>query len=675
MPEIREDVLVSVKVDGAGAEQTLDNLSGGAASAAKGFLSMTKGALAFIATPIGAVMGALGLAIGALTAYFKSSEQAQNQLIKITSTFSAVLEQLMNFAEAAGEAIFNAFSNPKQAIKDIGQFLQDQLVNRFVGLLELIPNLGKAVVLLFKGQFSEAGKVAADAALKVGTGVENATDKIIKMAGAVKEAVDAGIKNGIRLADFQADIDKNQRFLDELRATNELKIGELRERALTEEGSKRKQTIGEAIKLIQNLANAEVIQAKQRLRFAELELKNNGNDKEALDKVSKATADLTRAEASRYTEAFKLRKQFEKLEEQELKAREKLIDQEFSDLEKRTEKNQEYYDKVAENITKHDEAEKKKSDLTALRATQTHLAQTAAQRNTNNTLAQLRKEDEADAKKHFESIIKFISDAIALITPYVKGVFDLIKGHYTLDENALAVSLANKKTLLNEQYAADLAALDQKLTDGIISQEEYDAALLTLNEKQKADLKAAEIEQAKAMNEIKRKQFEADKKSQIAEALINAAQAILKGFAQLGPIGGAIAAIATGILTAFQINQIKDQQFVPATFYDGGDTGRGNPRSISNAIGWRPYTYHKEEYVVPHQVYHSREGMYHVNALEAMRTGKRSFAVGGSTGGVSMEMFQAMVDKINNIQTILVLEDFERVSGRKAEVVEKSELT
>jgi len=339
MPEIREDVLVSVKVDGAGAEQTLDSLSGGAASAAKGFLSMAKGALAFIATPIGAVIGALGLAIGALTAYFKSSEQAQNQLIKITSVFSAVLEQLMNFAEAAGEAIFNAFTNPKQALKDIGQFLQNQIVNRFVGMLELIPALGSAVVLLFKGKFADAGKVAADAALKVGIGVENATDKIIKMAGAVKQAVDEGIKNGIRLADFQADIDKNQRFLDELRATNELKIGELRDRALTEEGTKRKQTISEAIKLIQNLADAETIQAKQRLRFAELELKNNGNDKAALDKVSKATADLAKAEASRYTEAFKLRKQFEKLEEQELKAKEKLIDQEVSDLEKRKEKN------------------------------------------------------------------------------------------------------------------------------------------------------------------------------------------------------------------------------------------------------------------------------------------------------------------------------------------------
>ena len=36
--------------------------------------------------------------------------------------------------------------------------IKENIINRFEGLLELIPQLGKAINALFKGNFSEAGK-------------------------------------------------------------------------------------------------------------------------------------------------------------------------------------------------------------------------------------------------------------------------------------------------------------------------------------------------------------------------------------------------------------------------------------------------------------------------------------------------------------------------------------
>jgi zinc transporter ZupT len=60
---------------------------------------MVKGALAFIATPIGAVIAALGLAIGALTAYFKGSEEGQDNLTRVMNIGKVVFNGFMVVVE------------------------------------------------------------------------------------------------------------------------------------------------------------------------------------------------------------------------------------------------------------------------------------------------------------------------------------------------------------------------------------------------------------------------------------------------------------------------------------------------------------------------------------------------------------------------------------------------
>lgn len=314
----------------------LDSLTGGAASAAQGIMGMVKSSLAFIATPIGAVIGALGVAIAAVTSYFKSSEEAENKLTKITAVFSAVIEQLMNFLEELGEIIVGVFENPQQALKDLGTFLQDQLVNRFVGLLELIPNLGKAVGLLFRGEFAKAGELAANSVLKVTTGVENVVGKVRNFVTEIKAAVDEGIKNGSLLADIQAKIDKEERALIVARAKTALEVGKLRERALKEEGDVKRATIQEAILLEKQLSDAEVAHAALKKQQAEVELKNNGDDKEAKLKVAEATAAIITAEAARYDATLRFNKQIEALDNEEAARKAKILaDQTKAEDEKR----------------------------------------------------------------------------------------------------------------------------------------------------------------------------------------------------------------------------------------------------------------------------------------------------------------------------------------------------
>lgn len=64
-------------------------------------------------------------------------------------------------------------------------------------------------------------------------------------------------------------------------------------------------------------------------------------------------------------------------------------------------------------------------------------------------------------------------------------------------------------------------------------------------------------------------------------------------------------------------------------FYDGGFTTKGNPREQATNLGRKAYTYHKSEYVAPHDVLQDPAGAYLVSQLEGIRLRKRGYADGG----------------------------------------------
>jgi hypothetical protein len=295
--------------------EALDKLVPGLGATVTGIQNATKAALVFMATPLGLVLAALGAALFALTSYFKGSEEGQNNLNKVVAVGSAIFEQFMNVVEAVGKAIFDAISNPKQALIDFGNLLQENIINRLEGMLEFIPQIGKAIGLLFKGEFSEAGKVAFDAVAKVTTGVENATDKIAGFIEETGKLVEQGIIFGQKLAAVQAKIDLDERKLIVDRNKTALEVAKLRAEALEVEGAERKRILLEAIALEESLAARETALAKTRLAQAILIRDANGDDKEALDNVAKARAAVFAAEATAFENTLRFRKQIAALDE------------------------------------------------------------------------------------------------------------------------------------------------------------------------------------------------------------------------------------------------------------------------------------------------------------------------------------------------------------------------
>jgi hypothetical protein len=280
------------------------------------------------------------------------------------------------------------FNDPVKSIKEFGELVKQNLINRFNGLLELIPQLGKALSLLFKGEFAEAGKVAVNAFGKVALGVEDTvglvekgvkvvSDAVVKIGKATKKAFDnkdalaAAENNLARLSIlFQGIVEKydlmaeKQRQLrdDETKTIEErIKANEELSKVLDEGQKKERENIEARIGIIQMQNNLlgktkertnEILSLQQELTG--IDAKYAGLKSEQLTNINsleKEKIELKRAEMEGTLEANKIiadseaelaaegMDQFEKKMaaiKQEFEARRKLLDDEISQLKEGT---------------------------------------------------------------------------------------------------------------------------------------------------------------------------------------------------------------------------------------------------------------------------------------------------------------------------------------------------
>ena len=307
-----DDVNKEVKETSKSTQQmggTLDKVTGGAVSkfgAFKGALtSVTTGfkslKVAIIATGIGALL----IAVTALGQAFTRSEEGQNKFAKILGVIGSITGNLLDLLADLGESIISVFENPQQAIKDFANLIKENITNRFDGLLNLIPQIGKAINLLFKGEFSEAGKVAADAVGKVVLGVDSITDSIDGAIESVKEfgeEVAADATAAAKIADQRANAEKAARKLIVERAQAEQDIARLREKAVNKEkftAQERIEFLEEAGKISEDLAAKETAVAKLRLEAKLTENSLTKSNKEDLNEAAQLEASVIQLETQR----------------------------------------------------------------------------------------------------------------------------------------------------------------------------------------------------------------------------------------------------------------------------------------------------------------------------------------------------------------------------------------
>lgn len=270
---------------------------GGVVSGVKGMGAAFK---ILLANPVALFLTIIVTALTALFKAFTSTKEGGEKMAQMMAALGAVMDVVRDVAVTLTKQLIKLFSDPVQALKDLGKFLQDQITNRVEGLLELLPALGKAIKLAFSGNFKEAGKVAVDAVSKVTLGVENLTDKVGEGIGAIKKLAQEAVSEAQKAASLKKElqaIDDAQRDLNNRRAEQNKLIAEAKLKINDETLSieQRLAALEDVRKTEVALAEAEAALAQRRFNAIKAQNALSDSSKEALDAEAAAYQQLQAA--------------------------------------------------------------------------------------------------------------------------------------------------------------------------------------------------------------------------------------------------------------------------------------------------------------------------------------------------------------------------------------------
>ena len=255
----------STAIDGIGAK--LGAIKGPVGTAIQSVQGFGKALLVLAANPIVLTITAIVGAVTALYKAFASTKEGGEKVSQVMAGFGAIMDVLRDVLDKVREKLISVFSDPQKAISDFADLIKTNITNRFEGLLELIHQLGKAISLLFSGEFSKAGKVATNAVAKVALGVEDVTGKLGNMADGIKDV----INEASREAQMAANIEKRLQKI----ADAERNLGVERAKQNKELASARlimedeNATLDERIKALQTVGKAEEDLAAKELKLAQ----------------------------------------------------------------------------------------------------------------------------------------------------------------------------------------------------------------------------------------------------------------------------------------------------------------------------------------------------------------------------------------------------------------------
>lgn len=276
-----------------GALDAASALPGSIGAAASGIKTLTKVSLAFIATPVGAALAAIVAALAVLSSWFTRTEEGQNALNVASAYFKQTLDSILDVVDDVGEWLFNAFTKPKEALQDLSDFLEDQVMVR----LKALGKAGEAIMKIFSGDYKQGFVDLGNAWLEHITGIEDAGKKALKFVDENNEKA----QKRAALAERENKLAIEQRNWLVERSKLEAKINELRERSqdysLTE--SERLKSLKEGSALINQMYEKEQkLATENRDIIAETNTLSHSNA-EAKDKEAKATAEINKLDAEK----------------------------------------------------------------------------------------------------------------------------------------------------------------------------------------------------------------------------------------------------------------------------------------------------------------------------------------------------------------------------------------
>jgi len=301
-------------------KEALGSMGGAFTPAIAGAKKMLVALRAMIATPIGAVLTAVVLALQAMHKWFTKSAEGQRAFAKVSGYITSVLGTLTDIAVAVGKYLFRAFTDPNKPLGAFARNLVGTFSNALKSVYHLVKGLGNSLASLgtiIKGigtmsldtisagweRLKNAGTLMGQAFKEAGSAAANAFGTIINLGKSAAEVV-SDVWNAASFSGFEKYVNDQikkaqvagQLKQDEVDATIKLqeaqakqaeydkKIGEQYEKLYKLKGKERQDAINE-LKKWQQAKFDDAIEAQTQLY--EITKKNNSLHSSTLEDLQK----------------------------------------------------------------------------------------------------------------------------------------------------------------------------------------------------------------------------------------------------------------------------------------------------------------------------------------------------------------------------------------------------
>lgn len=435
-------------------EGGLGNLKTSLGGAAQGFVGMTKSAVAFIATPIGALLAVLVGAFLLVKNAMNRSEDATNKIKKAFSAFKGITDALLKFLEP------------------LGTFLIDGLVKGFESAEKAVY---KGLETISKG-------------LKL-LGFDDAAASLDTFNGKIQEAA----KNSKALADAEAALQKRQREAQKIQLEYQKRAEKLRQIRDDETRSTQERIFAneELGKVLKNQLQDELAIAQLALKAANLRIEAEGKTREALDAQAEALTNIadiqeriTGQESEQLTERVALQKEAadkaKEIADQAIQEQEAQL-QLFLEQQGIRAKSMQEQLNIAKEVYNR-ELKILEADLKNRNITQTEYeAESLRLKN-----EYLEKQTQAT-----------IENAQTELDEYIKGHQSKLDADQYFSEEALKLEEQRLNAIAEKRR--EFAAI--QLEEGAVNQQEYNAAINAINEENRLAIEEAQAQRKESENE------------------------------------------------------------------------------------------------------------------------------------------------------------------------------
>lgn len=283
----------------------LEDVGGASGVAVGGLTNLGKSASALAKNPVVLAIAAIVGGLAALYSLFKKTKAGSDLLAKGGAILDGVLSSLVGIVDNLYSGLMSAFEDPQQAMADMWASLKKNIVNRFVGVIDLVKAVSKGFKALWDRDLQGVKDAAGDAGtalLKMNTGLDGEQQK--EFAQSIRDTTKAIQEQATAFAKLEEQRLKTRRSNRELeKSLEDLITKEELAKAIADDSTRsfkdREDAAKRASELTQQRALVEKRIAKANLdvinREIDLRSKNGENIEDLLDEQLSAYQTLKQA--------------------------------------------------------------------------------------------------------------------------------------------------------------------------------------------------------------------------------------------------------------------------------------------------------------------------------------------------------------------------------------------